>query len=217
MVSKRHSKKRSAADEAIAERRLAESDYQPRQWLSIGHTGPWSRLQGPEVRGILVTRLKNRLCAPATSYSTNLLKITLSGRLVKSKPIDENLQNLQIHLVSFLSDGKDPIIIINFLKEYANTADTLQLCENEAYVALGKFIVVDAVIHNRKAIESSNGSGRTVASLPHAVAYLLRKCATNGAVIKSLEDLRALKQKPFEKEDEFFTRFVSVHSQASSS
>ena len=125
-----------------------------------------------------------------------------------------NLDNLRCQLEDTTVIGRDPTTIISFLTEFSDTCDELELSEQEAYMALSRFIVGGAFVHFRTAVESSSGSGSTISSWPAAVAYLLKRYAANQAIAEALQNLGAITQQPSETEEQYHLRFVQQPARA---
>ena len=81
-------------------------------------------------------------------------------------------------------------------------------------MALSRFIDGDALVHFRTAVKSSSDFGKIVSLCPTSVAYLLKRYATNQAIAKALQDLRAVAQRPSKTEEEYHSRFVHQHAWA---
>ncbi len=81
-------------------------------------------------------------------------------------------------------------------------------------MALSRFIEVDALVHCRTTVKSSSVSGRTISSWSMAVAYLLKRYATNHATCEAVQDLRAESQRPAGTEEQCYSRFVQQQARA---
>lgn len=69
--------------------------------------------------------------------------------LVQSSTTKRNQQKLSLHLLELNLNRSDPISVINFLTELANTVDDLKISETESYLSIAMFINPPAETHYR--------------------------------------------------------------------
>ena len=126
------------------------------------------------------------------------------------------MERLRTHVGDLKFDPEDPIQVLEFLEVYASQAEALDLSENEAFLALPKFLSQNELIHYRAAVRASSSDSRAIRDRPLAVKFLLRKYAANSNILGSLEDLLAISKQSDETEEDFFTRFEKAHARAGS-
>lgn len=123
-----------------------------------GRIGPRARRQEPEAvendsgDTIIVTPPTIWLYYCPAFYWTYRQKVKTSTNCVYLSTVKRNLQILRPHFLDLKFAGSYPIKVINFLTEFANTADDLKISETEACLAINKVINPPAATQYRVAV-----------------------------------------------------------------
>ena len=106
--------------------------------------------------------------------------------------------------------GEGPIMVLNFLRRFCDEANTLNMSEAQAYVALSYFLRGFALDQFQTVKDAYAASEGGVTCWPEAVQYLIRSYATSTAIREAIISLRDIQQKPTESEMEYSARLNQV-------
>lgn len=167
-----------------------------------------SRLRkGPTCRGLKRLTCTNPLYRKLTDYRYYRLRIRKTKRSGRETgKVKDHIRRLRVGLDELTFDGKDPILIFEFLSRFVVEANTLRISEAQAFVALPHFLRKLALEQYRAVSGSLNADEGGVTSWPEAVQYLLRSYATSNAIRGAILDLRDVTQKDRETEVEYSSR-----------
>ena len=112
--------------------------------------------------------------------------------------VKRHLKSLEISLKEHTFSGKDPVTVLNFLTRFVEEADTLEMTEAQALVALPKFMSGSAELQFRASRNGARSGGIT--AFPEAVQYLLRTYATPSVLREAVNAVQDIRQQPNEDE-----------------
>ena len=191
----------------------------PRRSATRGEEGAFRR-KGYDYRGLKPIRATNPLYKERLDYRYYRLKKTKARRTgFETGKIKDQIRRMAYSLEEHLFTGEKPILILDFLARFCDEADTLEMSEAQAYVALPYFLKSTAKDAFKATKNTSRGEDGGVTCWPEAVQYLLRSYATPNAIRGAITALRELKQRSHESEEHYSTRLTqailtagSVHS-----
>ena len=114
---------------------------------------------------------------------------------------------MALTLRNYTFSEEDPIMVLDFPRRFCDEANTLNMSEAQAYVALSYFLkgfALDQFQTVRDAYVASEGG---VTCWSEAIQYLIRSYATSTAIREAIISLRGIRQKPTESEMEYSARF----------
>lgn len=162
------------------------------------HDAP--RPRGPRYKGLKELRPPNPAFDRLLSYRTYRLRNRRQKRSGKETgKVRDHLKRLGLTMKDASFNGDDPILVLEFLTRFADEADTLEMSEAQAFVALPYFLKGQAATLYRSTKSASSRRGG-VSVYPEAVQYLLRTYATPSAIREAVQTVRSMAQKPNEGE-----------------
>ena len=166
--------------------------------------GVFARRRGSSYPHLEVIRPTNRDYRTLVDYRQYRLRdernVRTGRETTKTK---DHISRLALVLQDLKFDGTDEIMILHFLARFVTEADTLEMSEGQAYLALPHFLRGMAEAEFRSTADTPVGG---VTCWPEAVNYLLRSYATNEAIQTALLALRDVRQRDGETELDYNTR-----------
>lgn len=140
------------------------------------------------------------------SYRSYRLMITTGARSSRDTAgVRVYVKNLNLTLKNHVCNGNDQIKIFDFLTLFLDVDDMLNMSEAQAFIDLPTFLADPADTQYRTNLSGVSSHGG-MTCWPEAIQDLLRTYATASAMCEGLEDLRNVKQKPDENEDQYRKR-----------
>lgn len=93
-------------------------------------------------------------------------------------------------------DGKDPILVIDFLYSFVTEAHMLCMSETQAFVVLPHYLSVFALQQYQLVSGSLTVNDDIVAYWSEALQYLLRSYTTSNATLEAILTMRHVDKKP---------------------
>ena len=163
------------------------------------------RDKGPKHPGLASLQPSDGRYDKLLSYRYYRLKRVIQTRNSSSTTrLISLIKNLELTFSERKFDGKDPILILDFLARFTEECDILGMTEGQAFMALPKFLAKTAATQYRARQHGGHAGGIT--AWPEAVQYLLRTYATPGAIRRATSDLRTIRQLPDEDESAYAAR-----------
>lgn len=116
--------------------------------------------------------------------------------------VKDPIRGMNVAMDDLLFNGKDTILVSNFLPHFAAEADTLERNGTQAYVAFPNFLCEFALDQYRAVPSSLTVDEGGVTNWPEALQYLLQSYASANAIRTANLALRDIVQKPDEDEVE---------------
>lgn len=170
-----------------------------------------TRPRGPKYEGLKELKPNNPYFDQALSYRTYRLENTDQERTSRQTgKVKDHIKRLQLTLEECSFDGGDPILILEFLSRFADEADTLEMSEAQAFIALPYFLKGNAASQFRSVKTTSSRASGGVSAWPEAVQYLLHTYATPCAIREAIQVLRSISQRSGESETDYGMRVAKA-------
>ena len=164
------------------------------------------RRKGPRYPGLKEIKPNDPRFDRLMSYRYYRLHLTAHSRSGRDTgKARDHIKRMQL-TIKHPFDGSDPVRIFEFLTRFVLEADTLQMTEAQAFLALPYFLNGTAETQFRAAQNASYATAGGVTNWSTAVQYLLRTYATPNALREAVADLRSLRQNAGESELDFSMR-----------
>ena len=165
----------------------------------------FSRKEGPAYPGLTTIRPSDPDFDRLMNYRFYRLIKRAHQRSADSMIVaHRRLTAMTLTLGEWKFDGRDPILIFQFLTRLTEEADLNQLTEAQAFATLPRFLSGMAETQFRSARGSSRAGG--IHNWPQAIQYLLQTYATPSAIRQAAQRVQDTKQLPQEDETEFSLR-----------
>ena len=168
--------------------------------------GIFARAKGPKRIGLRELRPTNRDYEVLLNY--RYYRLREGDRRQRHKDPDvvrECLSRLRTSTPDLGFDGKDGILVLDFLATFVSDAETLGYTEEQAYLVLPFLLSGFAKDQFLSAKGVSRRDGG-IQAWPDAVQFLLRSFATNEAIQSALTMLKDISQRDGEDELDYSTR-----------
>lgn len=119
--------------------------------------------------------------------------------------------HVSAHMHGLKFGGTEPTLVFDFLEQYHKACSYVDFSENEAYLVLDKFLEGRA----KSLFSSTVASDRTSSGISgwvSAVNWILRTFATDTNIARAVTALRTVRQNRNENEEDYFSRFVQLHT-----
>ena len=163
--------------------------------------------KGESHRGLKVLRASYPLYKRFLDYGYYRLKRKshrCKGR--DTAEVKHQVTRMALTLRNYTFSGEDPIMVLDLLRRFCDEANTLNMSEAQAYVALSYFLKGFALDQFQTVKDAYAASEGGVTCWPEAVQYLIRSYATSNAIGEAIISLRNIRQKPTEFEMEYSAR-----------
>ena len=180
-----------------------ESDRSDRTQDERG--GVFARPRGPSVRGLKTLRPTNRDYTRLLDYRRYRLRKRNPLEPGEIDKVKDRINQILTSCPELRFDGTDPILVLDFLATLASEADLVTMSEEQAFVALPRFLRGLA----KDQFETVKGTSRReggVHGWPEAVQYLLRSYATNENIQGAVHALKLINQRDGESELDYSSR-----------
>lgn len=163
--------------------------------------------KGPKHKGLKSLRSTNPLYKELLDYRFYRLDRTSHKRSSRQTgKVKGFVDRLRLSMKDILFSGDDAILIFEFLRRFVEEANTNNMNEAQAYLALPKLLSGFALDQYLAVKDTSSPRDGGVTNWPEAVQYLLRAYATSNRIQEAILRMRDTRQQPQEDEETYSTR-----------